>query len=467
MTSLRLRIHLLVAFCLASCCLFTFLCLRDFRQWQIGQLEIQRNLDRRAALLSFAERPFEIHAAHELRQKMKALFPPKTAPGSVRSFDSHHAAKFEEAVTHILRAHIQRDATLLRQRVEDLSRNEAVAFERMRSSNGELLRSSVRMLGGAIASPVLGLLFFLHVVRFRILRPLDRLSRRMKDFLVDRYSFQFAIPERNELGDMQRTFNSLAQQVINNRDELKRLDQAKSEFLNVASHELRTPITSIKGSLGLLSAGVMGAIDPACIRLVKIAEAETDRLIRLINDLLDLAKIEAGKLPLACDWIRWDEVLAKTAEGLLGLVHSAGVKIELEAPAGLEVFIDRDRVQQVLTNLISNSIKFSPLGGKVHISAQPDADRGLLIHVRDQGPGISLEDQKFLFEKFHQGTSSERPLLKGTGLGLAIAKALVEEHGGRIGVHSSLGAGAVFWFTLPQWRENENLSSGGETEQAA
>ena len=125
----------------------------------------------------------------------------------------------------------------------------------------------------------------------------------MMDFLVDRYSFQFSQPEANELGDLQRTFNSLAQRVINTMDELKRLDQAKSEFLSIASHELRTPMTSIKGSLSLLGTGMIGTVDPACMKLIKVAEIETDRLIRLINDLLDLAKIEAGKLPLASNWL--------------------------------------------------------------------------------------------------------------------------------------------------------------------
>jgi signal transduction histidine kinase len=257
------------------------------------------------------------------------------------------------------------------------------------------------------------------------------------------------------LEDLQRTFNSLAQRVINTMDDLKHLDQAKSEFLNIASHELRTPLTSIKGSLSLVSSGVMGEADANCMRLIKIAETETDRLIRLINDLLDLAKIEAGRLPLASSWISWDELTGKTKEGLVGLALQANVTIDMEPSAHLEVYMDRDRIQQVLTNLISNAIKFSPAGSTVNVYARRSDYGDLVIHVRDTGPGLQPGDKETIFQKFRQGTNSEQGLVKGTGLGLAIAKALVIEHGGEIGVDSELGHGAIFWFTLPKWRDDE------------
>lgn len=320
----------------------------------------------------------------------------------------------------------------------------------------ELHQSFERYVELSLATLVFGLLWLWLTTHRQIFKPLYRLSRRMMDFLVDRYSFQFAKPESNEFGDLQRTFNSLAQRVINNMDELKSLDQAKSEFLNIASHELRTPLTSIKGSLSLLKSGVMGHVDPSCMKLIKIAEIETDRLVRLINDLLDLAKIEAGKLPLACSWLSWQETIDKTIESLLGLAHEANVKIVAEPAPGLEVFMDGDRVQQVLTNLISNAIKFSPNGATVYIATGRAASGELLINVRDQGRGISPEDQEVIFQKFRQASSSENPLVKGTGLGLAIAKALVSEHGGDIGVESNPGQGSVFWFTLPKWRDDES-----------
>ncbi len=135
-----------------------------------------------------------------------------------------------------------------------------------------------------------------------VIRPLHHLSRKMVDFLNDRYTYQFSVPSSDEIGRMQSTFNSLAQRVISNMEQLKTLDQAKSEFLSIASHELRTPLTSIKGSLSLMRSGVVGNMNEMADNLLTIAENESDRLIRLINDLLDLAKIEARKLPLHQDW---------------------------------------------------------------------------------------------------------------------------------------------------------------------
>jgi signal transduction histidine kinase len=281
----------------------------------------------------------------------------------------------------------------------------------------------------------------------------------MMDFLVDRYTFQFSEPDAHEVGDLQRTFHSLAQRVINTMDELKSLDQAKSEFLSIASHELRTPMTSIKGSLSLLASGVMGKIDINALRLVKIAEHETDRLIRLINDLLDLAKIEAGKLPLQSQWHSWDSFAEGTTQTLEGLAHNANVAIRVAPEPGLEVFMDSERIQQVLTNLISNAVKFSPQKETVLITTGRTQQGELIVRVTDKGPGISPEDQDAIFQKFRQASSAANPLVKGTGLGLAIAKAIVEEHGGSIGVQSVLGTGSTFHFTLPKCRRSGETTS--------
>jgi signal transduction histidine kinase len=368
-----------------------------------------------------------------------------------------------DAVADLGLALTQKDPIWIHKRAATVVELESVAYVELMRKARESFQQVEKYALLALAASMSGLLTILLIVRKRILRPLDRLSRRMMDFLLDRYSFQFSTPDGNELGDLQRTFNSLAQRVINTMDELKTLDQAKSEFLNIASHELRTPLTSIKGSLSLLDSGVIGHVDPSCMRLIKIAEVETDRLIRLINDLLDLAKIEAGKLPLASSWLAWDDVVSKTTEGLMGLAHKAQVKIKVDASPGLEVFMDRDRVQQVLTNLISNAVKFSPENSWIHITVGRTKQGEVLVNVRDQGPGISKEDSGLIFQKFRQGASPENPLVKGTGLGLAIAKALVEEHGGDIGVESELGKGSVFWFTLPKWRDDESSSEESVT----
>lgn len=305
----------------------------------------------------------------------------------------------------------------------------------------------------AVVSPLFGLLFFSIYLKRSIVFPLQKLSQRMMDFLVDRYTFKFSTPDNNEIGDLQRTFNSLAQRAINSMDELKALDRAKSEFVSIASHELRTPLTSIKGSLGLLSSGIVGELNDEAQGLIRIAEQETDRLVRLINNLLDLAKMESGTFKLQKEWVSVQQVAEACADSLLGLAQTAGVNLQIHRPQEeIEALLDQDRIQQVVTNLMSNAIKYSPRGGAVTIAYHVTSDKYLEIDIIDRGPGIAQHDQELIFEKFRQATQPESKLVKGTGLGLAITKALVEEHGGIVSVRSEPGKGSTFYFTLPEWR---------------
>lgn len=310
---------------------------------------------------------------------------------------------------------------------------------------------------GAIMSPLIGLLFFSIYLRRSIVVPLQKLSQRMMDFLVDRYTFKFSTPDNNEIGDLQRTFNSLAQRAINSMDELKALDRAKSEFVSIASHELRTPLTSIKGSLGLLSSGIVGELNDEAQGLIRIAENETDRLVRLINNLLDLAKMESGTFKLQKEWVSVQTLAEACADSLIGLAQTAGVQLQIRRPQeDMEALLDQDRIQQVVTNLMSNAIKYSPKGSAVTIAYSVTEDKFLEIDIIDCGPGIQQHDQQLIFEKFRQATQPESKLVKGTGLGLAITKALVEEHGGKVSVRSEYGKGSTFYFTLPEWRLVQN-----------
>ena len=319
-----------------------------------------------------------------------------------------------------------------------------------------------------------GLLFYVLLYLFS---PLRDLSKRMDEFVHNRYSYEFAVPEPNEIGELQNAFDRMAQQVLNQIEELKSLDKAKSDFLNIASHELRTPLTSIKGSLALLNSGIMGKITASAQNLMTIALDETDRLIRLINELLDLAKIEARQFPLHPSWISSHDLISNTFQGLSGFCQTAQVQLENIDTDGYELFVDSDRIQQVLTNLLSNAVKYSPKNQTVTVRfvhdregqcteavgpaealspAETDMNDGseqiLIVEVHDKGRGIAPEDQALIFEKFRQASSPQNPLVKGTGLGLAIAKTLVEQHGGTIGVRSRPGDGSTFYFTIPKWR---------------
>lgn len=343
-----------------------------------------------------------------------------------------------------------------------------IEFQRYMRDQLNYLESKLLYYGSlAIFTMLLGFFGLQMFISRSVVRPLHDLSRKMVDFLHDRYTYQFSVPSNDEVGHMQATFNSLAQRVISNMEQLKSLDQAKSEFLNIASHELRTPLTSIKGSLSLMRTGVVGKMNEMAENLLSIAENETDRLIRLINDILDLAKIEARKLPLHQDWHSFTELVKTTMESLQGLAQQADVHLECDPLPAMEAYMDSDRVQQVLTNLLSNAIKFSPKGQSVHIHCEVNDRNELVVTVRDHGRGIAPEDQEAIFQKFRQATNSRNPLVKGTGLGLAIAKALVDQHGGDIGVRSVPGEGSSFYFTLPEWRYNQARASLPRTEKAA
>lgn len=242
--------------------------------------------------------------------------------------------------------------------------------------------------------------------------------------------------------------------------ERKAVERMKSEFVSIVSHELRTPLTSIRGALRLLEGGITGELPEEAMSLVALASANTERLVRLINDILDVEKIEAGRLVLRVRELDPRRLLTTTIEGLRGLAEQAGVRLLIEGGEGDEgdesaenerrrLQGDEDLLVQVLTNLVSNAIKFSSSGGEVRLRATRTPEGWVHFSVEDQGPGITANDLPKLFGKFQQLDSSNARKKGGTGLGLAISKAIVEEHGGRIGLDSRPGEGTTFWFDLP------------------
>lgn len=361
-------------------------------------------------------------------------------------------ARRMEELSNLIQALQEGNPRPLKERHQVFLKNEA-EFQRYQREQLNYLEKKLLYYGSlsifVLAIGFFALQFFIHTA---VIKPLRDLGRKMVDFLNDRYTYQFSVPSNDEVGQMQSTFNALAQRVISNMEQLRTLDQAKSEFLSIASHELRTPLTSIKGSLSLMRAGVVGAMNEMADNLLTIAENETDRLIRLINDILDLAKIEARKLPLHQDWNSFNALTKTCVDSLQGLASQAQVNLVAEVMPPMDAYMDTDRIQQVLTNLLSNAIKFSPQGQTVIVRCEITDKHQLLVEVRDHGRGIAPHDQEAIFQKFRQATNSQNPLVKGTGLGLAIAKALVEQHGGDIGVRSVVGEGSTFYFTLPEWR---------------
>ncbi len=240
-------------------------------------------------------------------------------------------------------------------------------------------------------------------------------------------------------------------------DRLRRLDQMKSEFVANVSHELKTPLTSIKAYTEALMGMVSG--DQA-LQFLRVVDEESDRLIYLINDLLNVSRIQSGRM-------RMDFALAKpraVAEEVLGIskVQSEKHAVTLEIADDLpEILLDREKMKEVMINLISNAIKYSPKGGKVGVRMRLE-EGNLRIEVKDQGMGISKENQKKLFQAFTRVDSSNTAQIPGTGLGLVIVKAIVEAHGGKISVDSEPGRGTTFAILIPARREIRRGEAGSE-----
>ena len=226
-------------------------------------------------------------------------------------------------------------------------------------------------------------------------------------------------------------------------------DRAKSEFVSTVSHELRTPMTSIKGYTDLLIMGTVGELNPQQQHFLEVIKGNADRLTALINDLLDISRIETGRLRLEIQPMQFQDVVSEVISSLRGKAEEKGLTLKTEVPEDLPVVMaDRSRITQVLTNLADNAVRYTPEGGKVVVSASV-AEATLLVHVRDTGIGISREEQGRIFERFYRSDDPRVQDTEGTGLGLAIVKSLVEMHGGRVWVQSELGKGSTFSFAIP------------------
>jgi PAS domain S-box-containing protein len=256
-------------------------------------------------------------------------------------------------------------------------------------------------------------------------------------------------------GEMSRFVN-----IIRDISERKQNERMKSEFVSTVSHELRTPLTSIRGSLGLLSAGVTGELPATAKEYVDIALSNSDRLVRLINDILDLEKMHAGGIELRLKVVDLHTLLRNALVANHSLVAAPRATIALVgAVPDARVRVDEDRILQVLTNLIANAVKFSPPGQQVEVSVTL-RDRWVRVSVRDHGCGIPEEFRGRIFQRFAQADSGEVRKGGGTGLGLSICKAIIEAMAGSIGFESAPGGGTIFYFELPLAPEMADADGG-------
>ncbi|MBK9622049.1 MAG: PAS domain S-box protein [Candidatus Obscuribacter sp.] len=250
-----------------------------------------------------------------------------------------------------------------------------------------------------------------------------------------------------------RVLNSTGQRtgtsfIIHNITERKLAESRVSEFYSVVSHELRTPLTSIRGALGLLENDIVTLDSSEGKEFIEVARESTDRLIRLINEMLDLRKIEAGAMDMYLKDVPVSKLVDDSIHATAGMALKAGVNLIPVLNFDGTVRGDADKLTQILTNLISNAVKFSSPGADVRIKVTSPKQSLINFAVEDFGPGIADDQKDRIFEKFHQIDSSDSREKGGTGLGLAICKAIVEQHSGTIGVTSQPGQGSTFWFEL-------------------
>ena len=251
-----------------------------------------------------------------------------------------------------------------------------------------------------------------------------------------------------QAGDEHGLFISLTRSAV----ERKKIERMKNEFVSTVSHELRTPLTSIRGSLGLIAGGAVGELPEQARKLVAIAHNNSERLVRLINDILDMDKIESGKMRFEMQPHRIRPLLEQAVEANRAYGEQLGVQFQIQAAApDAVVLLDSDRFMQVMANLLSNAAKFSPSGGTVEIGVE-QRNGAVRICVSDHGAGIPEEFRSKIFGKFSQADASDNRQKGGTGLGLSIVRAIMEKHNGQVGFESQVGSGTTFHVSFPVTR---------------
>ncbi len=275
-----------------------------------------------------------------------------------------------------------------------------------------------------------------------ITRPIGLLKNQTREIAKGNFEAKLLVDSPPEIGELATAINSMC-------EKLQEIDKMKTDFFASMSHELRTPLTSIKEGTGLLLDGVGGAISVKQRKLLSILAEESNRLINVVNSLLDFSKMEAGMMAYEFEMATLDPLVKRAMAEITPLVEAKEIILESELDAPLPpIKIDPERILQVLRNLLGNAVKFTPKGGQVSIAVKTINGK-LQVSVKDSGPGIPEDFLVSIFEKFNQGSRQAPNARQGTGLGLAIANSIITSHGGKIWAESVLGKGSTFIFALP------------------
>jgi signal transduction histidine kinase len=311
--------------------------------------------------------------------------------------------------------------------------------------------------GSLLLALVLGLL-----LSDSLLVPLRKTQRRLAAIAAGDFSGRVEVPNRDEIGALATDVNRMSDELQRVYRELELASERKSEYVTNMSHELRTPLNAIIGFSEVLQEQMFGELNERQLAYVHDVLEAGHHLLSLINDLLDLAKIEAGRMELELSRVAVPPMLESAVSLHTERATRAGIALRLKSePKNITITADERRVRQVVFNLLSNAVKFTPAGGRIDVSARAN-DGHVEIAVADTGPGIPAADLDAIFEEFEQ--SSEGKKVEGTGLGLPLSRKLVELHGGRLWAESKLGHGSTFRFTLPALATAGPTASGSGRE---
>jgi two-component system sensor histidine kinase GlrK len=327
------------------------------------------------------------------------------------------------------------------------------AFERLRAGQERAVAAKVANLASVAERAqqvsvtitmvcLIAILLMSLLITRSITGPIGLLKNKTREIAEGNFTANVEVRSPPEIRELAQALNSMS-------EKLAALDRMKADFFTSMSHELRTPLTSIKEGTGLLLDGIGGPISEKQRKLLDILAEESQRLIKLVNSLLDLSKMEAGMMTYDFELGAVDPLIKRAIAEIAPLVEVKQIKLESRFVTPLPaVSIDPERMLQVLRNLLGNAVKFTPHGGAVSVTAQRSSD-GLEIAVKDSGLGIPEEKLLSIFEKFNQGSQLNGQARHGTGLGLAITKSIILSHGGTVWAESQLGQGSTFTFVLP------------------
>ena len=301
-----------------------------------------------------------------------------------------------------------------------------------RATNAAMITTAAAIVIGIVLS---------ILITWSITAPLRAMKKKTREISGGIYEADLNITSPPEIAELGQAFNFMCVK-------LKVVDKMKSDFYALMSHELRTPLTSIKEGTNLFLEGLGGEVTEKQKKLLSIIAEESNRLIELVNSLLDISKLEAGMVAYNFAKADINPLIARALNEIAPLAESKRIRIDKDLQELPMLSLDTERILQVLRNLIGNALKFTLRGGVVTVSSQP-AEGGVSISVRDTGPGIPKEHAAVIFDKYRQAVVAGPHKLQGTGLGLAIVKHIVQDHGGKVWVESEVGRGCTFTMVLP------------------